>query len=190
MPSSKLQKDFSLSSWGPCCYAFVCIIGFFFLMNHTPLRAQLVFICSLSLGKLSSPVRTTITGSEGLLCAHTAGVWPSPRKAAWALTTGKVPTLHTKECAFKIYFIGVWSNFCCTAKWFSEAFLFIFFSIMACHRILNMVPWALQWDLLFIHPVYNSSSANPRLSVLLFTTVLPLSNHTSGLYVCVSVSVS
>ena len=91
----------------PCCYAFVCIIGFFLLMNHTLLRAQLVFICSLSLVKLSSPVRTTITGSEGLLCAHTAGGWPSPRKAAWALTVGKVPTLHTKECPFNIYFIGV-----------------------------------------------------------------------------------
>ena len=56
----------------PCCYAFVCIIGFFLLMNHTLLRAQLVFICSLSLVKLSSPVRTTITGSA--MCSHCWGL--------------------------------------------------------------------------------------------------------------------
>ena len=44
-------------------------------------------------------------------------------------------------------------NFCCTAKWSSHTyiytFFFIFFSIRVCHRILNIVLCAIQWDLLF-----------------------------------------
>ena len=36
-------------------------------------------------------------------------------------------------------------NFCCTAKWFSYTHsFFLFFSIMVCHRILNIVPCAIQ----------------------------------------------
>ena len=36
-------------------------------------------------------------------------------------------------------------NYCCTAKWFSYTyiFIFIFFSIMVYHRTLNMVPCAI-----------------------------------------------
>ena len=52
-------------------------------------------------------------------------------------------------------------SFRCTAKWFSYThiythiltFSFIFFSIMVYHRILNIVPCAIQYDLV-VYPFY------------------------------------
>ena len=66
-------------------------------------------------------------------------------------------TEHMKQIIFFfVLYIFNWSivdlqccvNYCCTAKWFSytymHAFFFIFFSIMAYHRILNIVLCAIQ----------------------------------------------
>ena len=37
-------------------------------------------------------------------------------------------------------------NFCCTLKWFSYTYVYnlFIFSIMIYHRVLNIVPWAIQ----------------------------------------------
>jgi len=64
--------------------------------------------------------------------------------------------------------------------------LFLYFSIMVYHRILNIVICAIQWTLVFIHPIYNSLASH---FIPPPTLLPPLGNHKSLLYVCESVSV-
>ena len=65
----------------------------------------------------------------------------------------------------------------------------IFFSIMAYHKMLNIVPCAVQRDLVYSPYTKLFASANPKLPILPFPTLLPTGNHKSVLYVFVSVSV-
>ena len=91
-------------------------------------------------------------------------------------------------------------NFWCTAKQFihfiyiyiythTYTFFFTFVSIMVYHKILNIVPCAIEWDL--VHPfyIYQFASANPKVLIHPFPPP-PLGNHQSPLYVHSSVSVS
>ena len=65
-------------------------------------------------------------------------------------------------------------------------FLLISFSIMIFHRILNMVPCAIQWDLVVYHfYVHYFASSDPKFPLHLFPH--PLGSHTSVLYICESV---
>ena len=65
-----------------------------------------------------------------------------------------------------------------------------FFPIMVYYTILNIAPWAIQYDLVaYPFCVYWFASADSRLPVLPPTTY-PLGNHKSALCVCESVSVS
>ena len=58
---------------------------------------------------------------------------------------------------------------------------------MVCHRILNIVPCAIQYDLdLFIHPIYNSL---PLLMSSSLSSSPHLDNHNLVIYICESVSV-
>lgn len=74
-------------------------------------------------------------------------------------------------CSFSVVLIGhifqflkiiadlqCFINFCCTARWFSFIYIqfFIFFSVMVYHRILIIVSYAIQWDLVFILSIYDS----------------------------------
>ena len=70
-------------------------------------------------------------------------------------------------------------------------FFFIFFSIMIYLRIFNIVPCAVQEDLV-VYPsyIYSFASANPTLPLHPSPTPIPIGNHKSVLYVCESVSVS
>lgn len=43
---------------------------------------------------------------------------------------------------------------------------YIFLSIMVCHRRLNTIPWAVQWDLVYPSCISLFASANPRLPAL------------------------
>ena len=65
------------------------------------------------------------------------------------------------------------------------------FSIVAYHRILNVVPCAIQWGWhLFIHSLYNSIHLLiPNSKSVALPYPLP-GNHKTVIYVCESVSVS
>ena len=65
---------------------------------------------------------------------------------------------------------------------------FIFFFIVVYHRILNIIPCAIQKDLvIYLFYIYQFVSANPKLPIQLSPTHLCLGNNQS---VCVSDSVS
>ena len=68
---------------------------------------------------------------------------------------------------------------------------FTFFPLMVYPRIFNIVPCALQQDLV-VYPSYikKLTSTNPSLQLHPSTNALPLGNHQSVLYVHDSVSVS
>ena len=67
-------------------------------------------------------------------------------------------------------------------------FFFIFFFIVVYHRILNIIPCAIQKDLvIYLFYIYQFVSANPKLPIQLSPTHLCLGNNQS---VCVSDSVS
>ena len=65
-------------------------------------------------------------------------------------SSGCIPFLSTSALIYIFYWSIVYLqfcvNYCCTAKWFSNTYIdiFIFFSIMVYHRILNVIPCAIQ----------------------------------------------
>ena len=70
-------------------------------------------------------------------------------------------------------------------------FFKIFFSIMVYHRILNIVPCAIQQDLV-VYPfyIYKLTSADSNLPLHSSPNPRPLDNHQSVVYVRDSVSIS
>ena len=64
--------------------------------------------------------------------------------------------------------------------------IFIFFSIMMYHKVLDIGPHPILYTLLFIQPIYNSLPW--LIPVLPSFFPLPLGNHKSVLYVCELVS--
>ena len=69
-----------------------------------------------------------------------------------------------------------------------QTLFLIFFSTMVCHWILNIVPCAIQEDLV-AHPsyVFWFASANSKVPLHPSSTPLLLGSHESVLYVCESV---
>ena len=64
---------------------------------------------------------------------------------------------------------------------YTHTFIVIFFSMMACHRMWNIVPWAISRTLLFIYPIYTSLHLlipNSQ-SFLPLHPPVPLGNHRS-----------
>ena len=80
--------------------------------------------------------------------------------------------------------------FCCTVKWLRYTYIYILFHIlfiMVYHRVLNMVPCAVQQDLVYLSYMWQFASAHPKLRVQ--PPSLPLGNRRSVLYVCECVSI-
>ena len=62
-----------------------------------------------------------------------------------------------------------------------HTFFFIFFSVMACHRVWNIAPCGIQQTLLYIYPIYNSLHLlMPNSQSFLPLPPAPLGNHKSG----------
>ena len=67
-------------------------------------------------------------------------------------------------------------------------FFFRFFSIIGYYKILNIVPCAMQQDLvIYLFHIQQFVSVNPKL--LIYPSLLNFGNHTFVFYVCGSVSV-
>ena len=105
-------------------------------------------------------------GTRALECRlSSCGTWAQLLRGMWDLPgPGLEPVspalaggfLTTAPPGKSFFLIGVDLQCCvrfwCIAKWFSYTymyiFFFIFFSIMVYYRILNIVPCAIQWDLI------------------------------------------
>ena len=91
---------------------------------------------------------------------------------------------------WSIIYLQCWVNFCYTAKWLSFIYIhtfFIFFSIMVYLRILNIVPCAIQSDLV-VHSFYINSFhvLIPNSQSIARSPHIPLGNRKSALclWVC------
>ena len=87
-------------------------------------------------------------------------------------------------------------NFCCTAKWFSCTYIYIYSSLYS--FLLWFItgywiyfPVLYSRILLFVHSICNSLHLlTPNFQSIPPTSRLPCGNHKSVLYVCESISVS
>ena len=96
-------------------------------------------------------------------------------------------TILFQNCIEVIVDLQCCINFCCRAQCFS--YPCIFFSILVYHRMLNIVPCAIQQDLVvYSFSVKYLASADPKLPIHPSPAPLPLGNHRSvfRVWVCFS----